>query len=399
MNTVIVVNLNGIAYHIEEPGYQALRAYLDDARGKLKDNPDRAEILSDLEQAIADKCGHYLRPHKNVVTEDEIAQVLKEMGSVQADEAGAAASPGNAAPEEPKPRAETDGAPRRLYQIREGAMISGICTGMAAYFNIDVTLVRIIFVVLAFLTGGLWILAYLAMMFVIPFAHTDEERAAASGAPFNAQEVIDRAKKHYAQFKDDVEWRRHWRQQRREWRRRWNDRAYWWAHNLQRNVYQFSARSGYFAQIVAGLMIPLLAIAGMVMFAVFIISLITLATTGTLFGWAVTSSIPLWAACLILCLAYGLLASPLGHARRAIYMTRSGFPPHWYAAWDSIFQLGALILLGWFCYAHIPLVHDFMQNFSANVASMWHNVISSFHHAGSSGAAPNSKIEWRWVIF
>jgi hypothetical protein len=249
------------------------------------------------------------------------------------------------------------------------------------------------------LSGGLWILAYLIMMFVIPFAHTDEERAAASGAPFNAQEVVDRAKKHYAQFKNDAEWRRHWRQQRREWRRRWTDNAYWWAHNLQRNVYQASTHSGYFAQVLAGLMIPLLAIAGMVMFLVFIVCLITLATTGALFGWVVTASIPLWAACLILCMAYGLIASPMHHARRAIYMNRAGFPPHWYAAWDSIFQLGALILLGWFCYTHIPLVHDFIQRFPANVESMWQNIIDSLHHTGSSSSSPNSKIEWRWVIF
>jgi len=44
MDTVIIVNLNGIAYHIEEPGYQALRAYLDAAQSQLKDNPDRAEF-------------------------------------------------------------------------------------------------------------------------------------------------------------------------------------------------------------------------------------------------------------------------------------------------------------------------------------------------------------------
>jgi DNA-binding transcriptional MocR family regulator len=55
MNTVIIVNLNGNAFHIEEPGYVALRAYLDAAGAQLEDNPDKGEILADLEQAIADK--------------------------------------------------------------------------------------------------------------------------------------------------------------------------------------------------------------------------------------------------------------------------------------------------------------------------------------------------------
>jgi phage shock protein PspC (stress-responsive transcriptional regulator) len=94
--------------------------------------------------------------------------------------------------------------PKRLYQIRAGAMLSGVCAGLAAYLNIDVTIVRILFVVLTVLTGGLWILVYIAMMLVVPFANTGEEHAAAAGTPYNAQEVIDRAKKHYGEFKDSI---------------------------------------------------------------------------------------------------------------------------------------------------------------------------------------------------
>ena len=135
-------------------------------------------------------------------------------------------------------------------------MLSGVCTGLAAYFNIDVTIVRIAFVVLTLLTTGIWILVYVGMMLVVPFANTGEEYAAAAGAPFNAQEVVDRAKKHYAEFKDSKEWRRHWRQQRREWRRRWHEGAYWWGHNLQRNVHQFSGGVGYGGHLGATLLIP-----------------------------------------------------------------------------------------------------------------------------------------------
>jgi len=237
MNTVIVVNLNGNAFHIEEPGFDLLRAYLDGAQAQLRDNPDKSEIMADLEQAIADKCAHFLRPHKNVLNVAEIDGVLKEMGPVQTDANSSSSSGASAEPQSrPAGTKGGPGAPRRLYQIREGAMLSGVCSGLAAYLNIDVSIVRIVFAVLALLTQGLWIIAYVVMMLVIPFANTDEEHAAAAGTPFNAQEVIDRAKKHYSQFKNGREWRRHWRQQRREWRRKWHDGAYWWGQNLQRNV-------------------------------------------------------------------------------------------------------------------------------------------------------------------
>src|ERR1700723_2907844 len=95
MNTVIIINLNGNAFHLEEPGFHSLRAYLERAQEQLKDNPDKTEIMADLEQAIADKCAHFLRPHKNVLTAAEIDGVLKEMGPVQSEnaaDAGAASA-------------------------------------------------------------------------------------------------------------------------------------------------------------------------------------------------------------------------------------------------------------------------------------------------------------------
>ena len=45
MHKVIVINLSGNAYQIDEDGYHALRAYLDRAAANLAGNPDRAEIL------------------------------------------------------------------------------------------------------------------------------------------------------------------------------------------------------------------------------------------------------------------------------------------------------------------------------------------------------------------
>jgi phage shock protein PspC (stress-responsive transcriptional regulator) len=387
MNTVIIINLNGNAFHLEEAGFQNLQAYLERAQAALKDNPDKAEIMADLEQAIADKCAHFLRPHKNVLTPAEIDEVLKEMGPVQSDSgpdpSAAGASAGNGPNTDSKGGGAAAGAPKRLYQIREGAMLSGVCTGLAAYLNVDVTIVRIAFVLLTLLTTGIWILVYLGMMLVVPFANTGEEHAAAAGAPFNAQEVIDRAKKHYAEFKDSKEWRRHWRQQRREWRRRWHEGAYWWGHNLQRNVNQFSSSAGYGGHLGATLLIPFLAVFNAVLFCACVAAIVSLATTGAIFGWVVAGSIPLWASILILMIFYSMISRPLRHARRAIYFNTSGHNYFWFAAWYEVLSTGVLILVCWFAYTHVPEVRDFFQHFAQNVATMWNNLVESFHHTAA----------------
>jgi phage shock protein PspC (stress-responsive transcriptional regulator) len=396
MNTVIIINLNGNAFHLEEPGFQSLRACLERAQAALRDNPDKAEIMADLEQAIADKCAHFLQPHKNVLSAAEIEEILKEMGPVQSENsanagaagADASADAGNTPNAGSKSGTAAASAPKRLYQIREGAMLSGVCTGLAAYLNVDVTIVRIAFVLLTLLTTGIWILVYLGMMLVVPFANTGEEHAAAAGAPFNAQEVIDRAKKHYAEFKDSKEWRRHWRQQRREWRRRWHEGAYWWGHNLQRNVHQFSSSAGYGGHLGATLLIPFLAVFNAVLFCACVAAIVSLATTGAIFGWVVAGSIPLWASILILMIFYSMISRPLRHARRAIYFNTSGHSYYWFAAWYEILSTGVLILVCWFAYTHVPEVRDFFQHFAQNVTMMWNNIVESFHHTAAHKPGP-----------
>jgi hypothetical protein len=82
MQKVIIINLNGNAYQLDEDACDALRMYLDNAAAQLASNPDKTEIIADLEQAIAEKCMRFLAPHKTVVTRLEIEQVLKEMGPV-----------------------------------------------------------------------------------------------------------------------------------------------------------------------------------------------------------------------------------------------------------------------------------------------------------------------------
>ena len=57
--------------------------------------------------------------------------------------------------------------PNRLYKSRTNRMIDGVCGGVAEYFGVDPTLVRIVWVLLTFL-GGSGILLYIAGMIIIP---------------------------------------------------------------------------------------------------------------------------------------------------------------------------------------------------------------------------------------
>ena len=213
MNKVISINLNGKAYQLEEEGFAALDAYLKEARQQLANNPDCEEILSDLEQAIAEKCNRFLKAGKTVVLSSEVQAIIEEMGPVRDSmddtkqsyaDTGTAEGRRRAADEDTDKETYARG-PRKLYRLQEDKMVEGVCSGIAAYLGVDPTIVRIIFVALLIISGGIVAIAYLVMALVIPLAKTPEEHAAAHGTPFDAEDIIERARSKFKDFQNKAE--------------------------------------------------------------------------------------------------------------------------------------------------------------------------------------------------
>jgi phage shock protein PspC (stress-responsive transcriptional regulator) len=387
MRRVTTISLNGNSYQIEDAGYEALQAYLRTAEQRLADSPDRTEILADLEQAIGEKCSRFLGPHKNVVSVEEITQVLHEMGPV---EPSAAAGSGPEGPQQARPSAAAEGKPddggsatggaasggagsaaaderpgasphKRLYQIQEGAMISGVCNGIAAYLGIDVTLVRIAFVLLALITWGAWILVYIVLMFVIPFAHTTEQHAAAHGWAFNAQELIERTKQQLRDGEHRRQQRQQWREQRRQWRqqrRQWRH-AGWTASYPPAGSAPWPARppdASYATQVLAGVLIPIGALLGMALLFVLIFAIISLVRTHGIFGWALPADVPLWAAILVMIALYTLLVSPLHALHRVSYHAYGSLA----TALGGLIWTAFLVACLWAIWRYLPELHQLL---------------------------------------
>lgn len=193
MRKVITVSLNGVACQLEEAAYEAVLDYLARAERALAGNPDRAEILADLEQAIADKSDTFLGKQKNVVLDHEARQILNEMGPVDGS-VGEPAFSASASAEAGIPRR------KRLFRLPSEGMLGGVCAGLAAYFGIDVVWMRLGFILLTVFTG-VWFFAWLALLIVMPAARTPEQMAAARGDALNAREVMEMARRKSADFR------------------------------------------------------------------------------------------------------------------------------------------------------------------------------------------------------
>jgi len=57
--------------------------------------------------------------------------------------------------------------PRKLYRSKTDRKLAGVCGGLAQYFNVDATLIRVLFIVLAVL-GGSGLVLYVALWIIVP---------------------------------------------------------------------------------------------------------------------------------------------------------------------------------------------------------------------------------------
>jgi phage shock protein PspC (stress-responsive transcriptional regulator) len=362
MQKVISINLNGNAYQVDEQGYDLLRDYLARAERELKDNPDRAEIMADLEQAIADKCRKYLGPHKSVVTSSEVSQIVAEMGPVSTGNAGNGTSDkqeaGSAAGGSGS--ASTSSPPKRLYRIVDGAMIAGVCNGLAAYFQLDVTLIRIGFVIVALATKGVAILAYVVAMFVLPEANTPEEQAAAGGAPFNAKEVVERVKRQYGE--GSKRWNREWRRHRREWRQRHRE---WQRYGWPMTAANYPPPPAWSLVVV-----PLFGLVHVILFLTAAAAMISLVNTGSVFYWRLPDDVPLWVGALVLFVCYQAVVSPFRAVQHWAWRPGSGAPTGWFAFWHATIWLVGLAVVMWVASNNIPDITEFLQRLPHLVREM-----------------------------
>jgi phage shock protein C len=160
MDKTIVIGLSGHSeqFRLDQDAYDRLTRYLDRAESRLQDDPDRTEVIGDLERSVGDKLAALLGSDDRLITSTDIDGVLDEIGAV---DTGRRPVPG-----------DDDAPPRRrkLQRIREGQQIAGVCTGIAAYSEVGVDWVRTVFVLGTLVTAGFLGLVYIALVFILPVA-------------------------------------------------------------------------------------------------------------------------------------------------------------------------------------------------------------------------------------
>jgi hypothetical protein len=182
-------------------------------------------------------------------------------------------------------------------------------------------------------------------MFVVPEAKTAEANAAAAGEPLNAKDVIERAKKQYAEGSRQV--RREWQRQRRQWRRQ---------------GWPSGAPQTYAPAPWVAVLLPVFGIVHVALFLVMAAMMISLVNTGAILHWQLPMDVPVWAAALILLIGYQIAVSPLRAFQHWASFPPSGAEPAWLEFWNAVTWLVGMAFVVWIASNHVPEIREFLQH-------------------------------------
>ena len=187
------ISLGGFSFLIEENAYTALSQYLAEVRQHLQHNSDHDEIIFDVEQRMAELLKDRTA-NREVIMHQDVLYLIEVLGKpeqyVEDEEADKAT---NAAPEA---SAQAFSANKPLYRDIDDCKIGGVLSGMAHYFNISPTMLRIAFAVCLILSfvvsyrgiflfnGVSWaiIILYILLWMIVPAAVTTAQKLEMQGA-------------------------------------------------------------------------------------------------------------------------------------------------------------------------------------------------------------------------
>ena len=196
MKKALKINLSGQIFHIDEDAYEKLKVYLDTISSHFSNINESKEILSDIELRIAELFHERMSNENQVISVKEVDEVINIMGRPEeiADEDESSATHKN----------REHRSSRRLYRDPDNAVLGGVSSGLSAYLNLDILLVRVLFVVLTLAGGGIPVILYIILWIAVPKAVTAAEKLEMRGEKVTVSNIEKTVKEEYEEVKENL---------------------------------------------------------------------------------------------------------------------------------------------------------------------------------------------------
>lgn len=212
MKKVQDASVGGRNFYFDQDAYERMEQYLRHFEERLQKSPssliyEKDEVMSDLEDRIAELLVKEVGTGNRTVSIDMVQKITEQLGMPdgvkepvdRTSDEGTASSQASGAGIQPEgQQGQGDGTgnkqgsafppKKKMYRDIDERAIGGVCSGLAAYFDIDVVIIRLIAIAALVLgTAGFWI--YIILMIVIPKAETPVQKCEMYGLPMTAENL------------------------------------------------------------------------------------------------------------------------------------------------------------------------------------------------------------------
>ena len=185
MNEIVRIHIAGVPYEIDVAAKKQLNKYLDDIRSSLGDESD---AIDDIEIRITEILSTRGVGKNDVIKLVDVAAVKEQLGEPKDFSSEGKQTKVNQEKLADKVRASF--ADRKYFRDTENGMLGGVIAGLAAYTGWDVTLLRVLFVLLCIFTAFFpFMILYIVVWICAPEAITATDRLSMKGEPINLETI------------------------------------------------------------------------------------------------------------------------------------------------------------------------------------------------------------------
>ena len=183
MKKTLNIGLGGKSFIIDEDAHDRLRSYLDTFRARLTDEQG-SEVMDDIEARIAELLLSNLGSGQQSVSLALVSEITARLGMPDGKPEFEQAFEN----EKTEEKTTMSNPVKKLYLDVEDRKVGGVCSGLAAYFDVDVTLIRVLFLA-GLLCGGFGFWLYLIIWIVAPKALTPAQKCELRGWETTAENM------------------------------------------------------------------------------------------------------------------------------------------------------------------------------------------------------------------
>jgi phage shock protein PspC (stress-responsive transcriptional regulator)/BMFP domain-containing protein YqiC len=190
------INIAGKAFIINQDAFQKLEKYLNQLKNHFS-NEDEKEIIEDIEFRIAEILQTELETKRvDVVSLSMIEDVISTLGSPK--DFGI-----NENTDEPEPSNNQENVKKKFFRDTDNAAVGGVCMGLANYWGIDATWIRLAFF-FTMVFGGSSFFLYIILWIITPEAKTTAEKLQMKGKKADISNIEERIREEASRVNDSI---------------------------------------------------------------------------------------------------------------------------------------------------------------------------------------------------